>query len=298
MEAVEIKSKIDQYNALKNDRKKVLDQIDEENLAIREFLRKKKEKLDKLENEANELKRRADLMFKFSQSCSFCGRKGVYCFGLCRNCYNRFLRKKTVAYTPKSSKTAKEKVVQPWYIKIFDDCAAIMEYDGEPPEDLEETICFLLGNLRDREEEVISMRYQDGKKLSDIAKHFGLTGERIRQIQKMALCHMTQGRQGEILKKGVQKSVKEETERAQRLAELAKNEQARRNAILTAADEPVANLDLSVRAYNCLTRGGVKTGKEAIEYDESIGLMKLRNCGKGTYDEIIKKLARYGYTKG
>ena len=108
---------------------------------------------------------------------------------------------------------------------------------------------------------------------------------------------MSQGRQGEILKNGVQKSVREEAERAQRMAELAKNEKARRADILTAADEPVANLDLSVRAYNCLVRNGIKTGKEAIEYDESVGLMRLRNCGKGTYDEIIRKLSRYGYTK-
>lgn len=298
MEAVEIKSKIDQYNELKNKRKRVLDQIEEENRAIREFLREKKERLDKLENEADELKRRADLMFKQSKSCSFCGRNEVYCFGLCRNCYNRFLRKKTVAYTPKPHKKEKESVVQPWYIRIFDDCAAIMEYDGEPPEDLEETICFLLGNLRDREEEVLSLRYQEGKRLSDIAEQFGLTKERIRQIQKKALSHMTQGRQGEILKNGVQKSVREEEERARRMAELAKNEKARRADILTAADEPVANLDLSVRAYNFLVRNGIKTGKEAIEYDESVGLMRLRNCGKGTYDEIISKLSRYGYTKG
>lgn len=43
MEAVEIKSKIDQYNELKNKRKRVLDQIKEENRAIREFLREKKD---------------------------------------------------------------------------------------------------------------------------------------------------------------------------------------------------------------------------------------------------------------
>lgn len=298
MEAVEIKSKIDQYNALKNDRKKVLDQIDEENIAIREFLRKKKEKLDKLENEANELKRRADLMFKDSKSCSFCGRNGVYCFGLCRNCYIRFLRKNTVAYTTRPSKKVKEKVLKPWYIRVFENCASIMEYNGEPPEDVEETVCFLFGNLREREEEVLTLRYQEGKSLSDIADRFGLTKERIRQIQKKALLHMSQGRQGEILKNGVQKSVREEAERAQRMAELAKNGKARRADILTAADEPVANLDLSVRAYNCLFRNGIKTGKEAIEYDESVGLMRLRNCGKGTYDEIISKLSRYGYTKG
>ena len=297
MEAVEIKSKIDQYNALKNDRRKVLDQIDEENRAIREFLRKKKEKLDKLENEASELKRRADSMFKFSQSCSFCGRKEVYCFGLCRNCYNRFLRKKTVAYTARQPKKVKEKVIQPWYIRVFEDCASIMEYNGEPPEDVEETACFLFSNLRSREEEILTLRYQYGKSLSDIAEQFGLTRERIRQIQKKALHHMSQGRQGEILKNGVQKSIREETERAQRMAELAENDKARRDVILTAADEPVANLDLSARAYNCLIRNGIKTGKEVIEYDENVGLMKLRNCGKGTYDEIIEKLARYGYKK-
>lgn len=81
------------------------------------------------------------------------------------------------------------------------------------------------------------------------------------------------------------------------MAELAENGKARRDAILTAAGEPVAYLDLSVRAYNCLLRNGIKTVKEVIEYDENVGLMKLRNFGKGTYDEIIKKLARYGYTK-
>lgn len=298
METVEIKNKIDRYNSLKAARKKVLDQIDEENRIIREFLQKKKERLDGLENEARELKQRADQVFKHIKSCSFCGKNEIYCFGLCRNCYSRFLRKKTVAYTPKAPKKEKETVVQPWYIRIFNDCAAIMEYGEEPPEDVEETVSFLLSCLRDREEEILSLRYQEGKSLSDIAEQFGLTKERIRQVEKEALNRMARGRSGEILKNGVQKSIREETERAQRMAQLAKNEMERKEAILTAADEPIVNLDLSVRAYNCLARNGIKTGKEAIQYDESVGLMKLRNCGKGTYDEIIKKLARYGYTKG
>jgi hypothetical protein len=55
----------------------------------------------------------------------------------------------------------------------------------------------------------------------------------------------------------------------------------------------IVELDLSVRSYNCLTRAGINTVKDIIEKSEE-DLMRVRNLGKRSYDEVIEKLQSLG----
>ncbi len=55
----------------------------------------------------------------------------------------------------------------------------------------------------------------------------------------------------------------------------------------------IEELDLSVRSYNCLKRAGINTLGELVQRDEE-DMMKVRNLGKKSLEEVINKLAELG----
>jgi DNA-directed RNA polymerase subunit alpha len=55
----------------------------------------------------------------------------------------------------------------------------------------------------------------------------------------------------------------------------------------------IEELDLSVRSYNCLKRAGINTVEELIQRDEE-DMMKVRNLGKKSLEEVINKLEELG----
>ena len=52
----------------------------------------------------------------------------------------------------------------------------------------------------------------------------------------------------------------------------------------------IEELDLSVRSYNCLKRAGINTVEELIQRNEE-DMMKVRNLGKKSLEEVVNKLA-------
>ena len=60
-------------------------------------------------------------------------------------------------------------------------------------------------------------------------------------------------------------------------------------------DLPIEELDLSVRSYNCLKRAGINTVEELIKKTEE-DMMKVRNLGKKSLEEVKSKLAEHGLT--
>jgi DNA-directed RNA polymerase subunit alpha len=55
----------------------------------------------------------------------------------------------------------------------------------------------------------------------------------------------------------------------------------------------IEELDLSVRSYNCLKRAGINTVEE-LTYKSEDDMMKVRNLGKKSLDEVSKKLEELG----
>lgn len=55
----------------------------------------------------------------------------------------------------------------------------------------------------------------------------------------------------------------------------------------------IEELDLSVRSYNCLKRAGLNTVEELTRKSED-DMMKVRNLGKKSLEEVIQKLAALG----
>ena len=56
----------------------------------------------------------------------------------------------------------------------------------------------------------------------------------------------------------------------------------------------IEELDLSVRSFNCLKRAGINTVEDLIGKSED-DMMKVRNLGKKSLDEVVAKLTSLGY---
>ena len=157
--------------------------------------------------------------------------------------------------------------------------------------------------LTAREKTVIEDIHIHNMTLDDIGKKFGVTRERIRQIEAKA-CRKLRHRAHSIqygfifdiddLLTKIQE-LKEENhqlkmylESAGKVADFMKDEMEKANLI------PIDTIELSVRAYNILKRAGFRYVSDfnGVSIDK---LMGLRNMGKKTLNEIIEKLKAYGY---
>ena len=59
-------------------------------------------------------------------------------------------------------------------------------------------------------------------------------------------------------------------------------------------DMTIEELDLSVRSFNCLKRAGINTVSDLTEKSEE-EMMKVRNLGKKSFDEVKEKLRSLGF---
>ena len=60
-------------------------------------------------------------------------------------------------------------------------------------------------------------------------------------------------------------------------------------------DLTIDELDLSVRSFNCLKRAGINTVEDLINKSEE-DMMKVRNLGRKSLEEVIAKLNSFGFT--
>ena len=59
-------------------------------------------------------------------------------------------------------------------------------------------------------------------------------------------------------------------------------------------DMTIEDLDLSVRSFNCLKRAGINTVEDLTNKTEE-DMMKVRNLGRKSLEEVIAKLASFGF---
>ena len=55
----------------------------------------------------------------------------------------------------------------------------------------------------------------------------------------------------------------------------------------------IEELDLSVRSFNCLKRAGIDSVEDLINHTED-DMIKVRNLGKKSLEEVINKLHAFG----
>lgn len=184
----------------------------------------------------------------------------------------------------------------------------IKDLELEPCECFEhfnERLEFLLQKfvITDREEKIIRLYYIDGKTFEEIGKEFGVTRERIRQIQTKAIkklklfakyfyggkwCLME-----DLAKEEYQKYL--ETQKSYWKYESAKQYilQYESGIFLPIKEQKIDNLDLSMRSYNCLKRAGIRTIGDLLELNYN-DLFKIRNMGRKSMKEVLDKIHDLG----
>lgn len=180
-------------------------------------------------------------------------------------------------------------------------------------------IDYVLSTLTEREQKVIQLRFVDGLSLKDTGKAFNVTQERIRQVEAKALRKLRHPVRADIIKEGLA-AVKAKEEAKGRLARAteelnAEIEKVRKETKLLqeimATGRPKAeaeavirehsknwnvdieNMDLSVRAYNCLKRAGFNKVCDLVGMTRE-KFMKVRNLGRMSMEEVIDKLKLWG----
>lgn len=152
-------------------------------------------------------------------------------------------------------------------------------------------------NLNYREQSVIEMRYRDSMTLDEVGKKLNLTRERIRQIEAKGLRKiyravrlLIQKKQSDAAK--LDKLTSEVVAlRAQLTAKgIPVNEES--STLGDILRTPIEDLDLSVRAYNCLKRARLDTVNDIVTYDDS--LLRIRNLGRSSLEEVIDKIIELG----
>lgn len=156
--------------------------------------------------------------------------------------------------------------------------------------------------LTDREQRILVLRFKHGWTLEEVGKEFGVTRDRIRQIQNKAirrLRHPSLSRTFLLDTMGKYVEAAKERDRL-KLENITLQDKLDRvckeKNIVTQADEdatPLYDLELSVRSYNCLARAGY-THLGDLRGVTVEKLMKVRNLGRKSMKEVVTKLKEYG----
>lgn len=252
--------------------------------------------------------------------CDTEGRQGDYDFEEIRlESYERYLRhKRTEAALKKAISLGYE---SPWPYNLAE---AIF---GEPfpcvmTWDQKEGLREASKHLTEREQEFVWMYYKCGYTLEEIGVRCSLGRERVRQILAKGVRKMRQPRLAGLVRYGysgmmargenerlekenqyleernryLRARIEENTRLANDLSTELEEQVKCPVVDLPTLDIPIMELDLSVRAYNCLHRAGCKTIEDIITLckKDEYALEKVRNLGKHTKQEIVERLLSFG----
>lgn len=150
------------------------------------------------------------------------------------------------------------------------------------------------GTLEENEQNVIFLRFSEGKTLDDIANMQGLSRERIRMIEAHALRKLRHPLRCEWFRNGYEAVSKRRTDRADAikgLNECNKDALIKEGAALILVDE----LELSAHAYNSLKRSGVNTVADIMDLFETGAIHKVRNLGGVSISEVAEQVQKLGF---
>lgn len=152
-------------------------------------------------------------------------------------------------------------------------------------------------NLDDRQKLVITLRYRSRLTLEDVAKELHVTRERVRQIEAKSI-RILRSRESLnhwllVPMERLLEAQKERDELKLKLITSGRTEELKPEPKLKSVG--IDEMDLSVRAYNCLRRAGIDTLADLRKMNRE-DLMKVRNMGRKSLEDIITKAKEYGIT--
>lgn len=168
------------------------------------------------------------------------------------------------------------------------------------PEDAEETVEYIMSTMDEKEADIIKRRIAK-ETLISIGEAYGVSRERIRQIEAKTIRKLHNPSRVRMLKQGKAAVGEEEVRRKMEMERIAEAkarlvEEQNRLAIEAASrieNLDIENLDPSVRLYNCLKRAEINTIGDLLKWDRS-SLSKLRNMGKKSLAELERLLDSVG----
>ena len=182
---------------------------------------------------------------------------------------------------------------------------------GKIPEDITVTMERLIDEcMSDDEKVIINLLYKDCGTLEETAKTLGKSVERIRQKRSRIFaklrsrnhkCYMVYGDNYWFNEHNLRDRVLNDVYTEKLTKELARLDDliSYRKAVLKGVPVPtreiaLEDLNLSVRAYNCLFRAGCSTLGEVAAMTES-QCMQIRNLGLVAFREVKDALKAHGY---
>lgn len=178
-------------------------------------------------------------------------------------------------------------------------------------------------HLTEREQEYVWLYYRCGYTLDEIGKKYDVTKQwvriniarGVRKMRQPGLCNMVRYGYSGAMTRGENKRLeRENAELEKRNAYLKARIEANRIAAdgmsqeleeqvgaavvdMPALDISIDELDLSVRAYNCLHRAGCHTVEDIVKYckdPDKNGLCGIRNMGRRSAEEVAARLRSFG----
>ena len=164
--------------------------------------------------------------------------------------------------------------------------------------------------LTEREQGVLKMRFVFKATLQECGQAYAVSRERIRQIEAKAIRKLRHPARSNMFKAVPIAALIVETSKYHQLLYehevlqeafdwyKANSTDANTTAESVATSMPqtalLEELELSVRSYNCLRRAGKRTIQDIIKMS-SPDLLKVRNLGRKSAQEIISVLAMHGF---
>ena len=157
--------------------------------------------------------------------------------------------------------------------------------------------------LSARESKCIHLRYEEEQSYDTIAKSFNVTRERIRQIVMRAigkLRHPKWANKYLAVPRYEYNRVVQENVHLKLYLDRLEDETSsmsveERSAILAFLDTPIEELNLSVRAYNCLVKRSDFSIYRDFQNYKIRNFLNIRNLGNKSLVEILDKLSKIGF---
>lgn len=206
----------------------------------------------------------------------------------------------------------------PWPYNLLDDIVdpyGESRWDSVLTEDQIDGMNDAIDTLGKRESDMLRDYYEHGMTLEAVASKNAVTRERVRQIVTKSVRRLRHPSRLSLIKHG-KCGFAAEQDCAHRMEELRKQQEelvemevavrakmAELGTLMAIIPDGRVNytpkgimeasideLDLSVRSWNCLRREQIKTIGQACDAARSGRLLKIRNLGKKSLDEILTKL--------
>jgi len=178
-------------------------------------------------------------------------------------------------------------------------------------ESIEENLLYVMDSLKERDKQILILRYKEGKTYEEMSEIIGVCHQRTQEIEHRILRNLSRPERIDVIcngKESVNSYLKHKDEFVDSLSQLKSDIQTIREQIeekpttsndteatgTSIYEKPISYLGLSVRAYNCLKRSGLQTIKDLGDMTRD-KLLHTRNLGPRTVEEIINKAREFGF---